>query len=141
MRRKYATLGHWMLPNRISRLVPFTPALLPRSPLSRSNDTGGSGLLCGPPVPAYGRRAEAAKGGHVGGSPPSGYRVEGSGKDARLVEVPVQQAAHAVLLDLEIVWLEEERTLAYNVVFGFDEFGRGEMRTSALGWPDDGMPF
>jgi hypothetical protein len=48
---------------------------------------------------------------------------------------------HATLLDVEIGWLEEELTLAYNVVFGFDEFGRGEMRTSAPGWPDDGMPF
>lgn len=40
-----------------------------------------------------GRRAKAAKGGHIGGSAPFGYRVDSSGKQARLVEVPVQQAA------------------------------------------------
>jgi hypothetical protein len=48
---------------------------------------------------------------------------------------------HAVLLDVEIAWLEEERTLAYNVVFGFDAQGRGTMSTGHPGWPDDEMPF
>ena len=40
-----------------------------------------------------GRRAKAAKGGHIGGSAPFGFRVEGLGKDARLIEVPAQQVA------------------------------------------------
>jgi DNA invertase Pin-like site-specific DNA recombinase len=35
-----------------------------------------------------GRRSKAAKGGHIGGSAPFGYRVEGIGRDARLVPVP-----------------------------------------------------
>lgn len=42
---------------------------------------------------ANGQRAKAAKGGHIGGTAPFGYRVEGSGKEARLVEIPEQQAA------------------------------------------------
>ena len=40
-----------------------------------------------------GRRAKAARGGHIGGSAPFGYRVEGTGRDARLVAVPEEQAA------------------------------------------------
>lgn len=40
-----------------------------------------------------GRYAKAAKGGHIGGSAPFGFRVEGVGKEARLVEVPKEQAA------------------------------------------------
>lgn len=40
-----------------------------------------------------GRRAKAARGGHIGGSAPFGYRVAGSGRDARLMEAPEQQAA------------------------------------------------
>jgi DNA invertase Pin-like site-specific DNA recombinase len=40
-----------------------------------------------------GRRAKKAVGGHIGGSAPFGYRVVGSGRDARLVEVPEFQAA------------------------------------------------
>lgn len=42
---------------------------------------------------ADGRRAKAARGGHVGGMAPFGFRVEGSAKDARLIAVPEQQAA------------------------------------------------
>ena len=40
-----------------------------------------------------GREAKRAAGGHIGGSAPFGYRVEGSGRDAKLVEDPAQQAA------------------------------------------------
>ncbi len=47
-----------------------------------------------------GRRAKAARGGHVGGSAPFGYRVNGSGKDASLVEVPAQQAAVITIREL-----------------------------------------
>lgn len=47
-----------------------------------------------------GRRAKAAKGGAIGGSAPFGFRVEGSGKAATLVEVPEQQAAIATILKL-----------------------------------------
>lgn len=49
---------------------------------------------------AEGRRGKAAKGGHIGGSAPFGYRVEGEGKWARLVEVPEQQAALATIRSL-----------------------------------------
>jgi DNA invertase Pin-like site-specific DNA recombinase len=47
-----------------------------------------------------GRRAKAAKRGHIGGSAPFGYQVEGSGKEARLVEIPEQQAALATIRKL-----------------------------------------
>jgi DNA invertase Pin-like site-specific DNA recombinase len=47
-----------------------------------------------------GRRAKAGRGGHVGGSAPFGYRVVGQGREARLVEVPEQQAAIGTVLDL-----------------------------------------
>ncbi len=47
-----------------------------------------------------GRHAKAAKGGHLGGEAPFGYRVEGLGKDARLIEVPEQQAALATIREL-----------------------------------------
>jgi len=40
-----------------------------------------------------GRRAKAARGGQVGGSSPFGYRVVGSGMDARLVEKAKEQVA------------------------------------------------
>jgi DNA invertase Pin-like site-specific DNA recombinase len=46
-----------------------------------------------------GRRAKAAKGGHVAGDPPYGYRVEGRGKDAMLVENPDEQKPIAIMLD------------------------------------------
>jgi len=47
-----------------------------------------------------GQAAKRAAGGHIGGSAKFGYVIEGVGKDARLVEDPVQQAAlrEAVLL-------------------------------------------
>ena len=38
-----------------------------------------------------GQRAKAARGGYTGGHVPYGYRVEGQGKAARLVEVPEEQ--------------------------------------------------
>lgn len=47
-----------------------------------------------------GRRAKAARGGHIGGAAPFGYRVVGKGKDARLVEVPEQQAAISTIRSL-----------------------------------------
>jgi DNA invertase Pin-like site-specific DNA recombinase len=40
-----------------------------------------------------GQAAKRAKGGHIGGSAPFGYRVEGRGHGARLVEVPSEQQA------------------------------------------------
>jgi len=40
-----------------------------------------------------GQAAKKAAGGHIGGSAKFGYVIEGVGKDARLVEDPVQQAA------------------------------------------------
>lgn len=40
-----------------------------------------------------GKRAKASRGGHIGGSAPFGYRVEGQGRDARLVEDSAQQTA------------------------------------------------
>lgn len=40
-----------------------------------------------------GKRAKALRGGHVGGSAPLGFAVEGSGKAAHLVQDPKQQAA------------------------------------------------
>jgi DNA invertase Pin-like site-specific DNA recombinase len=46
---------------------------------------------------AEGRRGKAAKGGHVGGSAPFGFRIEGEGKASHLVEVPEQQAALATI--------------------------------------------
>ena len=42
-----------------------------------------------------GQAAKRAKGGHIGGSAPFGYRVEGRGHNATLVEVPEQQQAIA----------------------------------------------
>jgi DNA invertase Pin-like site-specific DNA recombinase len=47
-----------------------------------------------------GRRAKARRGGHVGGTAPFGYRVEGRGREARLVEVPEEQAAIRTILTL-----------------------------------------
>jgi DNA invertase Pin-like site-specific DNA recombinase len=49
---------------------------------------------------AEGQRAKKAKRGHIGGDAPFGYRVEGKGKDARLLEAPEQQAAIATMLKL-----------------------------------------
>lgn len=49
---------------------------------------------------AEGRRAKAAKGGHTGGSAPFGYHIEGTGRSARLVEVPEQQAALVTIREL-----------------------------------------
>jgi DNA invertase Pin-like site-specific DNA recombinase len=40
-----------------------------------------------------GQAAKRAKGGHIGGSAPFGYRVEGRGHGARLVAVPSEQQA------------------------------------------------
>ncbi|WP_434626085.1 recombinase family protein [Azospirillum sp. B2RO_4] len=42
---------------------------------------------------AEGRSAKRAKGGHIGGTAPFGYRVEGVGKDAQLIPIPEQQEA------------------------------------------------
>jgi DNA invertase Pin-like site-specific DNA recombinase len=42
---------------------------------------------------ADGRQGKAAKGGHIGGTAPFGYRVEGAGKAAILVPVPAEQEA------------------------------------------------
>jgi DNA invertase Pin-like site-specific DNA recombinase len=48
-----------------------------------------------------GRQAKAVRGGHVGGSAPFGYRVQGTGKDARLIPEPQQQAAIQTILALK----------------------------------------
>jgi DNA invertase Pin-like site-specific DNA recombinase len=42
---------------------------------------------------ADGRQGKATKGGHIGGTAPFGYRVEGTGKTAVLVSVPAEQEA------------------------------------------------
>jgi DNA invertase Pin-like site-specific DNA recombinase len=47
-----------------------------------------------------GRRAKAARGGHIGGTAPFGYQVLGIGKEAKLVEVEEQQAALATIREL-----------------------------------------
>jgi DNA invertase Pin-like site-specific DNA recombinase len=47
-----------------------------------------------------GRRAKAARGGHIGGDAPFGYRVVGEGRDARLVAEPAEQSALATIHDL-----------------------------------------
>jgi DNA invertase Pin-like site-specific DNA recombinase len=49
---------------------------------------------------AEGQRGKLARGGHIGGSAPFGYRVEGSGRDARLVAIPEQQAAIHTMREL-----------------------------------------
>jgi DNA invertase Pin-like site-specific DNA recombinase len=46
---------------------------------------------------AEGRRAKAQKGGHTGGSAPFGYRIEGRGREARLIPDPKQQKALAAI--------------------------------------------
>lgn len=46
-----------------------------------------------------GKRSKRARGGHVGGRAPFGYRVEGAGKDSRLVERPAEQAAIRTILE------------------------------------------
>lgn len=40
-----------------------------------------------------GKASKKARGGHIGGSRPFGYRIEGTGRDAMLVEDPAEQAA------------------------------------------------
>jgi DNA invertase Pin-like site-specific DNA recombinase len=47
-----------------------------------------------------GQAAKRARGGHIGGSAPFGYRVEGQGKAARLVPVEEEQAAIKDMVDL-----------------------------------------
>lgn len=47
-----------------------------------------------------GRRRKAGAGGHVGGDAPYGWRVEGEGREARLVEVPEEQAVAARVVEL-----------------------------------------
>jgi len=54
-----------------------------------------------------GQAAKKARGGHIGGSAPFGYRVEGKGNKAELVKDDVQQAA---LLDV-IAWHGEKMSL------------------------------
>jgi len=47
-----------------------------------------------------GRRAKAARGGHVGGTAPFGFRIAGAGRQARLVGIPEQQLAIRTALAL-----------------------------------------
>ncbi|ANN76797.1 recombinase family protein [Bordetella flabilis] len=47
---------------------------------------------------AEGRRAKKAKGGHIGGTAPFGFRKEGAGRDAVLVPEPKEQAAIKTIL-------------------------------------------
>lgn len=49
---------------------------------------------------AEGRAAKLANGGHVGGEAPYGYRIVGSGRDARLEEVEEEQAILTKMRDL-----------------------------------------
>ncbi|TWA55422.1 DNA invertase Pin-like site-specific DNA recombinase [Azospirillum baldaniorum] len=46
---------------------------------------------------AEGRAGKKTKGGHIGGTAPFGYRVEGSGREARLIPVPMEQEAIATM--------------------------------------------
>jgi DNA invertase Pin-like site-specific DNA recombinase len=48
---------------------------------------------------AEGRAAKKAKGGHIGGSAPFGYRKVGSGRDAMLEPDPAQQEALATIFE------------------------------------------
>ena len=48
---------------------------------------------------AEGRAAKKAKGGHIGGSTPFGYRKIGEGREARLEPIPEQQTAIATVRD------------------------------------------
>jgi DNA invertase Pin-like site-specific DNA recombinase len=49
---------------------------------------------------AEGRASKRARGGHIGGPAPFGYRVDGEGRAAQLVAVPEQQAALATIREL-----------------------------------------
>jgi DNA invertase Pin-like site-specific DNA recombinase len=49
---------------------------------------------------AEGRAAKRSKGGHVGGTRPFGFTVDGVGKDARLIPIPEEQAALATAREL-----------------------------------------
>jgi DNA invertase Pin-like site-specific DNA recombinase len=49
---------------------------------------------------AEGRLGKKSKGGHIGGTAPFGYRVEGRGREATLVPIPEQQAALATMREL-----------------------------------------
>ena len=48
---------------------------------------------------ADGRRGKAARGGHIGGDAPYGFRVEGEGRSARLVPVPEEQETIEVAVE------------------------------------------
>ncbi|MBP2294708.1 recombinase family protein [Azospirillum rugosum] len=54
---------------------------------------------------AEGRAGKQAKGGHIGGTAPFGYRVEGAGRDARLFPIPEQQVALATMRELRAAGL------------------------------------
>lgn len=51
-----------------------------------------------------GRRAKRQNGGHVGGSAPYGFRVEGKGKTARLVRDEAEQKTIARVVELSQKW-------------------------------------
>lgn len=53
---------------------------------------------------AEGRKAKKASGGHVGGSAPYGFSVEGKGKTARLVSNPDEQKVIARVVELSAKW-------------------------------------
>lgn len=46
-----------------------------------------------------GKRSKRARGGHIGGRAPFGYKVEGTGREAHLLVVPEQQAAIQTVLE------------------------------------------
>lgn len=49
---------------------------------------------------AEGRAGKKTKGGHVGGTAPFGYRVDGKGREANLTPIPEQQAALNTMREL-----------------------------------------
>jgi DNA invertase Pin-like site-specific DNA recombinase len=49
---------------------------------------------------AEGRSGKKAKGGHIGGTAPFGYRVEGRGREAKLIPIPEQQEALVAMREL-----------------------------------------
>ena len=49
---------------------------------------------------AEGRASKRARGGHIGGRAPFGYRIEGEGRAAQLVAIPEQQVALATIREL-----------------------------------------
>lgn len=86
-----------------------------------------------------GRRAKAIRGGHIGGSPPFGFRVQGSGKTAQLVQIAEEQKAIKTIAALagrsslrEIAKAVHER---HNIKISHEAVRRILTERSAKRWP------